>query len=59
VAPSSSKRTVYVRDDALWQRLSDYAEQTGQSVSTIVAAAVRHYLTVLAEHPDPAMRPRG
>lgn len=53
------KRTVYVRDETLWGEVIGYAEQTHQSVSAIVSAALRHYLIVLKDHPDPAMRPRS
>ncbi|HEY2950535.1 MAG TPA: hypothetical protein VGJ53_19405 [Micromonosporaceae bacterium] len=53
------RRNIYARDPGVWDRATAYAEQTGQSVSQLVEAALRHYLTVvLPAHPDPAMRPR-
>jgi hypothetical protein len=57
VSPSG-KRTIYVRDEQLWQRVADYAEQTHQSVSAIITAALRAHLLAMADHPDPTMRPR-
>jgi hypothetical protein len=58
VVTPSGKRTIYVRDEQLWQRVTDYAAQTHQSASQIISAALRAHLLALADHPDPTMRPR-
>jgi len=38
-------RTIYVRDDTLWQRAVTYAQANGLSVSQVIALALREYLT--------------
>ena len=42
----SPNKTLYIRDDDLgtWDRAESYAKATGQSVSTLVAAALGRYL---------------
>ena len=52
----SPAKTVYIRDEdaPIWQRAEETAERTRQSVSQLVAGALRHYLPTI-HTPDDEM----